>query len=207
MFKQKTEKYENRSLLYLHLSSQKENKYSAIHEQKLSIKLQSYPVNLALKVSSMILLLISNKIILDNESVRVFDRASFCKTLKLFAGIQDGRWELLLVTWRASCFRMPQFPDRGQEMPSHATVFFDSWHSFQTFFTVQYSKTLTIKKGTKESTTYVRCSRNITTEFICFDLICFIFDFQHLSVWFPKVICLIPHTSFFFLKKFAPFDF
>ena len=45
--------------------------------------MQSYPVNLALNVSSITLLLISNRIILDNENCSEFRQASSQKTLTL----------------------------------------------------------------------------------------------------------------------------
>ena len=79
-----------------------------LQTSKIGHKLQSYPVNLALKVSSMTLLLISNRIILNNENCSEFHKASSLKTLKLFDGIQDGRRELLLVTWCWFSFRVPQ---------------------------------------------------------------------------------------------------
>ena len=89
--------YKNLSLTHLQLQT-----------SKIGHKLQSYPVNLALKVSSMTLLLISNRIILNNENCSEFHKASSLKTLKLFDGIQDGRRELLLVTWCWFSFRVPQ---------------------------------------------------------------------------------------------------
>lgn len=92
--------YKNLSLTHLQVQT-----------SKIGHKLQSYPVNLALKVSSMTLLLISNRIILNNENWSEFHEASSLKTLKLFDGIQDGRRELLLVTWCWFNFRVPQrFP-------------------------------------------------------------------------------------------------
>ena len=51
--------------------------------RKIKHKLQSYPVNLALNVSSMTLLFISKRIILDNEKYSEFREAS-SQTLKLF---------------------------------------------------------------------------------------------------------------------------
>ena len=68
-----------------------------LHMRKIEHKLQSYPVNLALNFSSMTLLFISKRIILDNEKYSEFREAS-SQTLKLFDEIQDGRRELLLVT-------------------------------------------------------------------------------------------------------------
>ena len=60
--------------------------HTSTYTSKIEHKVQSYPVNLALNVSSITLLLISNRIILDNENCSEFREASSQKTLKLLTG-------------------------------------------------------------------------------------------------------------------------
>ena len=80
-----------------------------LHTRKIGYKLQFYPVNLALNVSSITLLFISSRIILDNENNSEFREASSLPDTEVIR--RDPRWppgtpssHVMLVS-----FRVPHF--------------------------------------------------------------------------------------------------